>query len=78
MPGLTKEVLSRLFDDVITIKTTKKPTHLEAIWSGVQCYCHEMIAELSDNPLKWWIMQEVHYVHLIKVVKNICACLQQV
>ena len=29
-----------------------------------------MIAELSDNPLKWWSMRKVQYVHLIKVVKK--------
>lgn len=63
-------VLSRLLGDVITTKTTKKPTHLEMIRSEVQCYRNEMIAELSDNPLKWWSMREVQYVHLIKVVKK--------
>ena len=40
------------------------------IRSEVQCYRHKMIAELSDNPLKWWSTQEVQYVHLKKVIKK--------
>ena len=62
-PQRKEGVLSRLLGDVITTKTTEKPLCLEMIRSEVQCYCHEIIAELSDDPLKWCSMQEVQYVH---------------
>ena len=62
-------VLSRLLGDVISTKTSSKPTYLEVIRSEVHCYRHEMIAELNDDPLRWWSTREIQYMHLKKVVK---------
>ena len=63
-------VLSRLLGDVISTKTSSKPTYLEVIRSEVHCYRHEMIAELNDDPLRWWSTREIQYIHLKKVVKK--------
>ena len=56
--------------DVISHKASSKPTYLEVIRSEVHCYHHEMIAELNDDPLRWWSTQEIQYMHLKKVVKK--------
>ena len=63
-------VLSRLLGDVISTKASSKPTYLEVIRSEVHCYRHEMIAELNDDPLRWWSTREIQYMHLKKVVKK--------
>ena len=63
-------VISRLLGDVITTETNKKPTNLEMIRSEIQCYRHDVIAGLNDEPLKWWSTREVQYKHLKKIVKK--------
>jgi len=46
-------VLSRLLRDVIKTNSSKHPTNLKMIIrSEIQCYCHDMIADLNDDPLK--------------------------
>jgi len=55
---------------MIKTKSSKQPTNLEMVRSEIQCYCHDMIAGLNDDPLKWWSTREVQYVHLKKIVKK--------
>jgi len=55
---------------VITTNSSKKPTNLEVIKSEIWCYRHDVIADLNDDPLKWWSAREVQYAHLIKVAKK--------
>ena len=55
---------------MIATKTNKKPTNLEMIRSKIQCYRHDVIAGLNDDPLKWWSTREVQYEHLKKIVKK--------
>lgn len=65
-----KGVLSKLLGDVITTKTSKKHTTLDTIKSEIQCYQHDTVAELNDDPLKWWSTRELQYVNLAKMVKK--------
>ena len=47
-------VLSRLLSDVITTNSSKKPTNLEVIISEIWHYRFDLIADINDDPLKWW------------------------
>jgi len=67
-----KGAVSRFFSDLSEAKLNRHETFnkLDLIKSELHHYKHEKVADLDDDPLKWWLSNHTHYPLMSQLVRK--------
>ena len=64
-------VVSSLFADIATARSSKKPSTLELVESELNRYEQEELLDLDSDPLLWWKTHQVQYPSLSQLLKQL-------